>query len=310
MAARRRFGAVRCPVRVRAPQLSSAASRIDLQIGQFPSEAYANICSRYARASAILGSRGSSGDAERRLAGPRRLRLLGYPVEGANYRTLQKMGDALGHLDRALRPEYRPHAGSGVPTQIPLDAGARRGLDLQPRQPLKRRLLRRGPASGALRAVRPGRGVARSADVADPRPHQRHLERQPAREPADRVPELRRDARHALRPQNLPSRAAACPGCGDGVHARSIRPSLLLADMLGRVTATRSEACPRPERRKVERPSYEQLMADVASMSFLRDRAEVRRLGQRGPQVDPLVRVRARDGANARRGGAETIRSR
>ena len=27
--------------------------------------------------------------------------------------------------------------------------------------------------------------------------------------------------------------------------------------------------CPAPERRKVERPSYEQLMADVASMSFV-----------------------------------------
>ena len=47
-------------------------------------------------------------------------------------------------------------------------------------------------------------------------------------------------------------------------------PPVLLPEMLGRSsTGDGTPGEPVPDRRKVERPSYEQLMADVASMSFL-----------------------------------------
>src|SRR3954447_19740357 len=46
--------------------------------------------------------------------------------------------------------------------------------------------------------------MARPADGVDPRPHQRHRRRPPPREPAGRLPELRSDARHALRKTEPP----------------------------------------------------------------------------------------------------------
>ena len=76
------------PVRVRAPQLfDSLAKR--LQANGFPSAAHANMCSLMPRlqpfseagARAAIANSTCWADA---------LRYLGYPVKGANYRTLQK----------------------------------------------------------------------------------------------------------------------------------------------------------------------------------------------------------------------------
>ena len=69
---------------------------------------------------------------------------------------------------------------------------------------LKRRLYCGGDQAAGLRDLRPGRDVARASACADPRPRQRSAARQSARESADRLPELRCNIRHALRPQESP----------------------------------------------------------------------------------------------------------
>ena len=93
--------------------------------------------------------------------------------------------------------------------------------------------LRRGPQAARLRALRPGRAVARPADVADPRPHQRRGDRQPPREPADRVPELRRDAGHALRQGPAPpAHRASVRRVRRAVRGGEPRAALLLARVL------------------------------------------------------------------------------
>lgn len=46
-------------------------------------------------------------------------------------------------------------------------------------------------------------------------------------------------------------------------------PPILLASVLGQVNGIALRGVPQPARRKVQRPSYEQLLADVQAMSFL-----------------------------------------
>jgi endogenous inhibitor of DNA gyrase (YacG/DUF329 family) len=67
---------------------------------------------------------------------------------------------------------------------------------------------------------------------------------------------------------NLP-RERACPGCGQTFVPRNVRHRYCSQKCWGVVMGTALRGVPVPDRRKVERPSYEQLMADVASMSFL-----------------------------------------
>lgn len=68
--------------------------------------------------------------------------------------------------------------------------------------------------------------------------------------------------------RNLP-RERACPGCGEWFVPRNIRHRYCSQKCWGRVNAQALRGVPLPATRKVERPSYEQLIADVSSMSFL-----------------------------------------
>ena len=68
--------------------------------------------------------------------------------------------------------------------------------------------------------------------------------------------------------RNLP-RERICPGCGQGFAPRDIRNRFCSQKCSGVVKSIAMRGVPQPERRQVERPSYEQLMADVSSMSFL-----------------------------------------
>jgi hypothetical protein len=69
------------------------------------------------------------------------------------------------------------------------------------RPTLKRRLYETGLKQPLCELCGSRRGVAGAAHVADPRSHQRRRDGQPPREPADRLSELQRDARDALRSQ-------------------------------------------------------------------------------------------------------------
>lgn len=87
--------------------------------------------------------------------------------------------------------------------------------------------------------------------------------------------------------------------------------SLLLPDLGTHSTGSRE---PRPEHRKVERPSYEELMADMASISFLaigrRYRVWAARSGRgfAGKSTKVSVRVRATKGGQASSGHERATR--
>jgi len=68
--------------------------------------------------------------------------------------------------------------------------------------------------------------------------------------------------------RNLP-RERVCPGCGESFIPRNIRHRYCSQKCWGRINAQTLRGVPLPGTRKVERPTYEQLMADVSSMSFL-----------------------------------------
>ena len=147
--------------------------------------------------------------------------------------------------------------------QRPLAEYLTDGLDLQPRIAEATPLRRRAEAA-SLRAVRRRRAVAGPSDGADPRPRQRRRRRQPAREPPDRLPELRGDARYALRPQQAASVPLVRGDVPAGAHGR--RGTARNACW----TSSRRGARPiEPDRRKVERPSYEQLLADLRELSWV-----------------------------------------
>jgi hypothetical protein len=68
--------------------------------------------------------------------------------------------------------------------------------------------------------------------------------------------------------RNLP-RERICPGCGQAFVPVGIRHRYCSQKCWGVVRSKELRGVPAPERRKVERPSYEQLMDDVASTSFV-----------------------------------------
>ena len=149
------------------------------------------------------------------------------------------------HLHRALRSDGGAHRRSprGQPAAR-FDGNPRARIELQPRPP-QAPPVRRGPQAARLRTVRPGRAVARPAHVADPRPHQRRGDRQPPREPADRVPELCCDAGHALwQGPAPPAHGASVPRVRRAVRGGEPRAALLLARVL----------CPGPSRRSPAPP--------------------------------------------------------
>ena len=68
--------------------------------------------------------------------------------------------------------------------------------------------------------------------------------------------------------RNLP-RERTCPGCGGLFAPRSLQHRYCSPDCWGRIYSERKLGIPQPHLRKVERPSYEQLMEDVRTMSFV-----------------------------------------
>jgi hypothetical protein len=68
--------------------------------------------------------------------------------------------------------------------------------------------------------------------------------------------------------RNVP-RERICPGCGHAFSPRSVRHRYCSGGCWGTVSSQALKGKPRPHARKVPRPPYEQLMADVASMSIV-----------------------------------------
>jgi hypothetical protein len=68
--------------------------------------------------------------------------------------------------------------------------------------------------------------------------------------------------------RNLP-RERTCPGCKQPFEPKHVRHRYCSQKCWGTVAAIRYRGSSHPETRKVDRPSYEQLLDDLASMSFL-----------------------------------------
>ena len=68
--------------------------------------------------------------------------------------------------------------------------------------------------------------------------------------------------------RNLP-RERTCPGCGQTFAPKNIRHRYCSQACWGTVYSERKLGIPQPHLRRVERPSYEQLVEDVGTMSML-----------------------------------------
>jgi hypothetical protein len=188
------------------------------------------------------------------------LRALGYEMKGANSRTLEKWAGrwnvSTDHF--AIRTSAESGwQGAGDP----LGGRPCRGVDVQPVQP-QASLGGVRLAGVSVRDVRARRVLARSSHVADSGSRQRCLEN------------LRMVCPNCAATldthcgRNLP-RERTCPGCGQPFVPRTIRHRHCSEKCWGVVAAAALRGVPQPARRKVERPSNDQLVADVNAGSFV-----------------------------------------
>lgn len=101
--------------------------------------------------------------------------------------------------------------------------------------------------------------------------------------------------------RSLP-RERTCPGCKLPFTPRNIQHRYCSAKCWGTVASSRYKGIPHRESRKVDRPSYEQLMSEVESMSFV---AIGRRHGVSDNAVRKWIRWYEHQAAREGRSGEE-----
>ena len=215
----------------------------------------------YVRAT-VHGSRRPRGDRRVDQLVARRCGDSGCARRAATTPLLKTLGGSVGISTEHFDPPFAQRGQLLQRDLTPLDGRPDRALVVQPRA-LKRRLFAEGLKPRRCELCGAGEVWRGRPHEPDPRPHQRRPRRQPAGEPADRLPELRGDPRHALRRATCRVR---CPTCGDGVPAQrggqrycSLRCWHESAGVPRESTA----------QRKVPRPSYEQLCADLRELSWV-----------------------------------------
>ncbi|HTX30924.1 MAG TPA: hypothetical protein VMD09_06040 [Solirubrobacteraceae bacterium] len=193
------------------------------------------------------------------------LRKLGYEAKGANYRTLQRWAKrweiSTDHFD--------PHVGrrrAGVSRRFPLEQVLVENSTYT-RGTLKTRLL----STGLKRAICElcGQGEKwKGKQMSMVLDHINGISND------HRLENLRIVCPNCAATldthcgRNLP-RERICGGCGDSFVPTHIRHRYCSQDCWGKVAADLYRGTAHPETRKVERPSYDQLKADLAVMSFV-----------------------------------------
>ncbi|CAA9529195.1 MAG: hypothetical protein AVDCRST_MAG30-3634, partial [uncultured Solirubrobacteraceae bacterium] len=222
----------------------------------------------------------------------RDLEALGSPRGGRQPPDCRQVRRYLGDLDRALR------SGGGRPGGREPREGARRdprrALHVPQPEGAQEPAVLEWTQGTHVRAVRAGRAVARAPHVAHPRPRQRRPRRQPAREPPDRLRQLQRDARHALRQ----AAQTALPGAVLRALRRPVHPedrgaAVLLADVRRALGPARDAAARSPQGgpAAVPRASPGDRGGGIRGGG-----STTRRLGERHPEVDPRLRGAAAPG--------------
>ena len=247
--------------------------------------AHANMC----RASATRKSKLAAAVA-RRSATRRRCASLGLCATGGNWRSLKKWLDTLGDRDGALRRAGAARRGASGPPAARGDP--RRAVHLRARA-TSRCGSTRGTQGSALRALRAGRAVARRADGArSSTTSTASATTIGSRTCGSSVPTARRRSIRTAAARTGSSRPErACLLCGERFR-RAGRRASATAHELWNASPRPSRGVPKPERRRVERPPYAQLVREIAETSYVAVGRQVRRLGQRDPQVGAPVRAR------------------
>jgi hypothetical protein len=190
----------------------------------------------------------------------------------------QEVRPPMAYLHGSLRPEIRNGRGTRTwasePTRHSPEADLGEGLHLQPWPP-EETPVQRGDQEAEVRVVRPRGGLEGTPYVLDPRSHQWRRHGPSPREPTDRLSELRCDVRYALRKKS--STRTRLRRMRRDLCAEQHPSALLLVSMLsatrvrdaGRPSPSSTLGVPCPERRKVERPSYDQLLREIEQTSYL-----------------------------------------
>jgi hypothetical protein len=193
------------------------------------------------------------------------LRFLGYEVKGANYRTLQRHARrwdiSTDHFDKNAG---RKRAGQSQ--QIPLERVLVKGSTYA-RGKLKRRLLAMGLKQPICEMCGQGENWngRRMSLILD------HINGVADDHRLENLRMLCPNCAAALDThcgRNTP-RSRVCPGCGGSFEPRNVQHRYCSMRCWGRVAAKSYRGSPHPNARKVPRPSYDQLMEDLKSMSLL-----------------------------------------
>jgi hypothetical protein len=193
------------------------------------------------------------------------LRLLGYEPKGCNYRTLQRWAH---HWQISVK-HFDPNSGrrrAMTSRVIPLEEILVENSPY-PRWHLKRRLL----ASGLKH---PRCEMCGQGDVWHGRPMSLVLDHINGVSNDNRLENLRVVCPNCAATldthcgRNLP-RQRTCPVCEQSFVPQHIRHRYCSVECWGSAASALYRGIPHPQTRKVERPSHEQLKADLSSLSFV-----------------------------------------